>query len=70
MVLTVDARGMRCPWPVLRLARAIRQEMPDSVRLLADDPRAAAEVAAFAAQQGWSVSAEGDTYELAPLTNR
>jgi len=26
--LTVDARGMRCPWPALRLARALRVPHP------------------------------------------
>lgn len=50
---TVDARGMRCPWPALRLARAMRDGA--SVTLLADDPAAAGEVAALAAQHGWTV---------------
>jgi tRNA 2-thiouridine synthesizing protein A len=51
---TVDARGMRCPWPVLRLARAMRDG--GCVTLLADDPAAAGEVAALAAQHGWTVT--------------
>jgi Predicted redox protein, regulator of disulfide bond formation len=46
----VDARGMRCPWPALRLARAMRAE--HMVLLLADDPQAAREIAALAALQG------------------
>jgi tRNA 2-thiouridine synthesizing protein A len=49
----VDARGMRCPWPVLRLARALRTA--DAVMILADDPAAPAEIAALAATQGWAV---------------
>ena len=49
--LTVDARGMRCPWPALRLARAMR--VAQDVVLIADDPNAAREVAALAAEQGW-----------------
>ncbi|MDZ3830244.1 MAG: sulfurtransferase TusA family protein [Sphingopyxis sp.] len=49
----VDARGMRCPWPAVRLARAMR-EFRD-VTLVADDPRAGAEVAALAAEHGWCV---------------
>lgn len=50
---TEDARGLRCPWPALRLARAMRSAR--AVRLLADDPAAAREVAALAAEQGWTV---------------
>lgn len=49
----VDARGMRCPWPVLRLARAMRGQ--SSALLLADDDNAAREVKALAAEQGWRV---------------
>jgi tRNA 2-thiouridine synthesizing protein A len=51
----VDARGLRCPWPVLRLAKAMREE--DGVRILADDPAAPAEIAALAAAQAWDVAA-------------
>lgn len=51
---TVDARGLRCPWPVLRLAAAMREA--DTVRILADDPSAPAEIAALAAARGWSCS--------------
>ena len=54
--LEVDARGMRCPWPALRLARAMREA--DDVLLLADDPQAAREVAALAAEHGWRLATE------------
>lgn len=54
MSATVDARGMRCPWPVLRLARAMRTV--DQVMILADDPAAPAEIAALAGAQGWTLS--------------
>src|SRR5690606_18000802 len=52
-VVRVDARGMRCPLPVLRLARALR-EHPGAVdfELVADDPAAARDVPAFAAERG------------------
>jgi len=53
--LVVDARGMRCPWPALRLARAMR-EAPH-VLLIADDPQAGREVAALASEHGWRVEA-------------
>ncbi|MGH6632129.1 sulfurtransferase TusA family protein [Sphingopyxis sp.] len=51
--LVVDARGMRCPWPALRLARAMRDA--SDVLLIADDPQAGLEVAALAGEHGWSV---------------
>jgi tRNA 2-thiouridine synthesizing protein A len=54
--LVVDARGMRCPWPALRLARAMR-EAPH-VLLIADDPQAGREVAALADEHGWQVVAD------------
>jgi len=53
----VDARGLRCPWPVLRLARAMREA--DGVTILADDPQAPAEIAALAAEHGWIVTPAG-----------
>lgn len=49
----VDARGMRCPWPALRLARAMREA--GRVRLVADDPQAGREIAALAAERGWTI---------------
>ena len=54
--LVVDARGMRCPWPALRLARAMRNA--SDVLLIADDPQAGREVAALAGEHGWSVETE------------
>lgn len=47
----VDARGMRCPWPVLRAARAMREV--ESVRILADDPIAGGELETLARERGW-----------------
>jgi tRNA 2-thiouridine synthesizing protein A len=49
----VDARGLRCPWPVLRLAKAMRGA--DMVDILADDPAAPGEIAALAEMQGWTI---------------
>ena len=49
----VDARGMRCPWPALRLARAMREQ--SAALIVADDPAAPREIAALAAERGWSV---------------
>jgi tRNA 2-thiouridine synthesizing protein A len=52
----VDARGMRCPWPALRLARAMREAR--DILLIADDPQAGREVAALAHEHGWQLAAE------------
>ena len=52
----VDARGMKCPWPALRLARAMRTQ--HVAILLADDPQAEREIAALAAEHGWKVADE------------
>ncbi|MGH6652086.1 MAG: sulfurtransferase TusA family protein [Sphingopyxis sp.] len=54
--VVVDARGMKCPWPALRLARAMRTGGP--VVLLADDPQAERAIAALAREHGWSLAAE------------
>lgn len=59
--LVVDARGMRCPWPALRLARAMRDA--SDVLLIADDPQAGREVAALAGEHGWSVEADAAAAE-------
>lgn len=54
----VDARGMRCPWPAVRLARAVREAGPGHiVRIVADDPIAPKELAALAAERGWQITA-------------
>lgn len=53
MIARVDARGLRCPWPVLRLAKAMRDA--DVVEIIADDPAAPAEIAALAEAQGWII---------------
>ncbi|MFC4593300.1 sulfurtransferase TusA family protein [Sphingobium tyrosinilyticum] len=49
--LHVDARGMKCPWPALRAARAMRAA--DAVTIEADDPNAAYELEALTQRQGW-----------------
>ena len=54
-MVRIDARGMRCPWPAMRLARALR-EGADRVTVMADDPAAPAEIAAVAAAAGAEVS--------------
>lgn len=55
----IDARGMKCPWPALRVARAMRAA--DTVSVEADDPVAPVELEALARQQGWNFTAETPT---------
>jgi tRNA 2-thiouridine synthesizing protein A len=60
----VDARGERCPLPVIRLARLVR-DRPDltAVTVLATDPAAAHDVPAWCRMRGHrlvAARAEGD----------
>lgn len=43
----VDARGTRCPYPVIELARAAASSTTTRVLLLADDPVALTDVPAW-----------------------
>jgi tRNA 2-thiouridine synthesizing protein A len=55
----LDARGLRCPWPALRLARLMRQSAPgDEIAMLADDPKAPEEISLLAGEHGWSLVRE------------
>lgn len=47
-MITLDCTGMRCPLPVILLARRI-EEVPigDMVRVLADDPAAGNDIPAW-----------------------
>jgi len=50
--MIVDARGLRCPWPAIRLARAMRDG--GDVTIVADDPAAPREIAALCRERGWT----------------
>jgi len=56
-MITVDARGLRCPWPAIRAARALR-EGATAIEILADDPAAARELAALAGRIGANFNAD------------
>ena len=52
--VVVDAIGMRCPRPIIELARAARLAPPSTVfALLASDPAAAPDVAAWCRMRGY-----------------
>ncbi len=60
----VDARGMKCPWPLLRLARAVRAGGAGRYRLRADDPAVPNDLAAMAAEQGWRVERVDEAWAI------
>jgi tRNA 2-thiouridine synthesizing protein A len=66
--LEVDARGLLCPLPVLRLARALRRAPAGTVAvLLATDPAAVGDVEAFCREAGHALLAterEGPLYRF------
>lgn len=59
-LITIDARGHRCPTPTLRLQRALREAADGvQVRLLADDPLARIDVPHFVQQNGHQLISAG-----------
>lgn len=49
----IDATGLLCPLPVLKLRKGMRHLAPgDKVRLICDDPAAAIDVPHFCAEAG------------------
>ena len=56
---TVDATGLRCPLPVIRLAAAARDCAPGHViMLLSTDPAAGTDVAAWCRMRGQTLLAQ------------
>lgn len=53
---------MRCPWPALRAARALREYQ--AVLIRADDPIAPGELAAMAQERGWAFEVRGESLFL------
>jgi tRNA 2-thiouridine synthesizing protein A len=52
-VRTVDARGLKCPLPLVKTKLAIEETAPgETVRVLATDPEAPIDLAAWADSQG------------------
>jgi tRNA 2-thiouridine synthesizing protein A len=56
--LLLDLRALRCPWPAIRVARAIREAGEGAIILaVADDPAAPREIESVAIERGWHVDA-------------
>lgn len=65
MMSTLDLRGLRCPWPALRLARALREGLALPCTIHADDPRAEAELKVLTQNLGLTLDWKNSTeYEL------
>ncbi|MDF1727243.1 MAG: sulfurtransferase TusA family protein [Sulfitobacter sp.] len=57
----LDARGLLCPLPVLKLRKRLAALAPgDSIRMLADDPAALIDVPHFCAESGHELVQTGD----------
>ncbi|MEI9928213.1 MAG: sulfurtransferase TusA family protein [Sphingomonas sp.] len=67
----IDARGMRCPWPAIRLARAWRESGGAPLELQADDPAAERELTELAKSLGARIfvieSGEACLFRFLPL---
>ena len=51
--MNIDCRGRRCPLPIIDLARAITDvAVGDTILVEADDPAAAADIAAWCRMRG------------------
>ena len=53
--ILVDARGLRCPWPVLRLSRAVREVGSGDIHLLIDESESLTEVIQLCSERGWQM---------------
>jgi tRNA 2-thiouridine synthesizing protein A len=63
--LTLDCRGMRCPLPVITLAKRIGEvEIGQVVTVLADDPAAAVDIPAWCRMTGQEYVAELPSYSV------
>ncbi len=65
--IEIDARGLLCPLPVLKLAKRIKAlATGDQVRLLADDPAAVVDVPHYCAESSHELLSvtEGDACQI------
>ncbi|MCA2212490.1 sulfurtransferase TusA family protein [Jidongwangia harbinensis] len=61
-MIELDCLGRRCPLPIIELAKAVRTvEVGDVVRVLADDPAAANDIAAWCRMKGQELVSAADT---------
>lgn len=65
--MELDVRGLRCPLPYIR-AKAVLSTLDagETLVVLADDPEAAIDLGALAADTGRAFAAEGERFTLSP----
>jgi len=61
-MLTVDARGLCCPEPVLKTREALSQK-PEACRILVDNGAARDNVTRFAQQAGYNVELSQEDHD-------
>lgn len=52
----IDARGLSCPIPVLRVQNEIKKSSPDELEVLVDNSTAVGNVTRFANNSGYDVT--------------
>lgn len=63
--LTIDCLGQRCPLPVIELAKRIGEVgVGQTIRVLADDPAAAADIPAWCRMTGNEYVADRPPYTV------
>ncbi len=69
--MVVDARGLRCPLPVIRLAQQAQQRGPgDVIEVWASDPAARADIPAWCRLRGHEFVGARDDAEHTAYTVR
>ena len=66
-MIELDARGLLCPLPVLKLRKLIKSiEHKDKIKLITDDPAAIVDVPHFCNEQGHKIleSSKENDYDL------
>jgi len=59
--ITLDARGLRCPLPVIRLAALARDQPPGTeIEVLTTDPAARPDIAAWCRMRGHHLLSQTD----------
>lgn len=60
-LIDIDARGLRCPLPVLRAQKALRAMRPGArLRIRTDDPMALIDMPHFCAEAGHQLLAQAE----------
>lgn len=60
MTTQIDARGLKCPWPAIRLAKAMRDGGAGEFLIHADDPAAPGEIERVALADGANFAMIGE----------